>query len=65
MSAPWNEDGGFAWERREAGYTWEQIGNELGCPAHVARDLGERYHAELSARISRDQLPLFDLAPDS
>lgn len=61
MSTPWDEDGGFAWERREAGYTWEEIGTELGCPAHVAQDMGERHHSEVAALIMRDQIPLFDL----
>ncbi|TCN54955.1 hypothetical protein EV641_104220 [Rhodococcus sp. SMB37] len=61
MSAPWDDDGGFAWEQREAGRTWDQIGAELGCPAHVARELGERYHAEYTALALRDQLPLFDV----
>lgn len=61
MSAPWDDDGGFAWEQREAGHTWDQIGDELGCPPHVARELGERYHAEFTASALRDQLPLFDI----
>ncbi|MEU5841945.1 hypothetical protein [Rhodococcus sp. NPDC047139] len=65
MSMPWYEDGGFAWERREAGYTWEQIGNELGCPAHVAQNLGERYHADVSAEIARNQLSLFDISTET
>lgn len=63
MSAPWDEDGGFAWERREAGQSWEQIGSELGCPPHVAEELGERYRAEVEQIVMRDQIPLFDL-PD-
>lgn len=61
MSTPWDEDGGFAWERREAGYTWEEIGGELGCPAHVAKDLGERHQALVAAEIMRNQIPLFEL----
>lgn len=61
MSAPWDDDGGFVWEQREAGRTWEQIGSELGCPPHVARELGERYRADCDARAARDQIPLFDL----
>lgn len=64
MSAPWDDDGGFALEQREAGYTWEQIGTELGCPAHVARELGERFRSLCLERAMRDQLSLFDLPGD-
>ena len=65
MSMPWHEDGGYAWERREAGYTWDQIGSELGCPANVAQNLGERYHADVTAETAENQLSLFDLSTET